>query len=289
MRTFSPSPLVPLTTSHYDAKNNLEVTRSSGARAAFLSCQLLLRPPGREGTAPNRLEEQMKIPGKNAGSGSISGLGPQFAERGRLKPHALRHQKGEQKSNREALRRVRAVNRLCDCKAPASARRNDDVTAVTQTKQRIEISSNREKEACFSGVNVRPRWYSRAGTPTAGVAGAASKRPYENEGKFKGRYGNTRLASDKIFETKQAEKRIKDPSIFVSVRKKSAVCFLQLTQNLNDTMFRLERVAERTKFKGRAEFARGDANGGRRGRSERAPLRRQHQMRGRKVRFRCDC
>jgi hypothetical protein len=298
----------------------------------------------------------MTIPGKSAGSGSISRLLPQFADRGRLNPTALRHLKDEQKSNREALRRVRAVNRLCDCKAPASARRNDDVSAVTQRKERTRTRSNREKEALFSSAKSlqitirtdrglpnssdpchqkgeqksnrealrletavtqtkqtvhtssnrengalfspskfdritrkRPRWDSRAGTPTSGVAGAASKRPYENEGKFQGRCGNTRLASDKIIETKQAEKRIKDPSIFVSVRKISAVCFLQLTRNLNDTMFRLERVAERTKFKGRAEFARGDANGGRRGRSERAPLRRQHQMQGRKVRFSCAC
>jgi hypothetical protein len=231
----------------------------------------------------------MKIPGKNAGSGSISRLAPQFADRGRLNLTALRHQKGEQKSNRESLRRVRAVNRLCDCKAPASARRNDDVTAVTQRKERTRTCSNREKEAYFLGVNVRPRRGSRAGTPTSGVAGAASKRPYEIENKGQIRLVLRHLASNKIFETKQREKRIKAPSIFVSVRKKSVVCFLQLTRNLNDTMFRLERVAERTKLKGRAEFARGDANGGRRGRSERAPLRRQHQMRGRKVRFSCAC
>jgi hypothetical protein len=42
-------------------------------------------------------------------------------------------------SNREPLRRVRAVNRLCDCKAVASARRNDDVIHVTQTKQTPEL------------------------------------------------------------------------------------------------------------------------------------------------------
>jgi hypothetical protein len=43
-------------------------------------------------------------------------------------------------------------------------------------------------------------------------------------------------------------KRKKHPSKFVSVRKKSAVCFLQLTQNLNDTMFRLGRSAQRTRI-----------------------------------------
>jgi hypothetical protein len=42
-------------------------------------------------------------------------------------------------SNREPLRRVRAVNHLCDCKAVAAARRNDDVIHVTQTKQTPEL------------------------------------------------------------------------------------------------------------------------------------------------------
>src|ERR1700735_1666442 len=85
----------------------------------------------------------MKIPGKSAGSGSISRLAPQFAGRGRLNPTALPHRKGEQKSNRESLRRVRADD---------SARRNDDVTAVTQRKERTRTCSNREKEALFSSA-----------------------------------------------------------------------------------------------------------------------------------------
>jgi hypothetical protein len=57
-------------------------------------------------------------------------------------------------SNRESIRRVRAVNRLCDCKATSSARRN------------TETNSNRELEAYFFGPSrggrfsppaVRPR------------------------------------------------------------------------------------------------------------------------------------
>src|ERR1700723_1655183 len=262
----------------------------------------------------------MKPPGKSAGSGSISRLVPQFADRGRLKPSALRHQKGEQKTNRESLRRVRAVNRLCDCKALASARRSADVTAVTRRKQRIEVSSSREVEALFSmakttrimvranrsclnplglGVLNGERKSNRESHPSeAAVAeqnssnreneaclspstfdkcegngnGGAEKRaglnakarPYNgNGGNQKHRLAaaatsrkakfdtRTQLASDKTFERKQHEKRIKDPSKFVAVRKKSSLCFVQLTRNLNDTMFRLERVAERRKFKGR--------------------------------------
>jgi hypothetical protein len=52
----------------------------------------------------------------------------------------------------------------------------------------------------------------------------------------------------------------------VSVRKISVVCFVQLPEILIEPLFRLEQVPKRTKFKGRAEFARGDANRGHRGR-----------------------
>jgi hypothetical protein len=76
----------------------------------------------------------MNPPGTNAGSGSISLLGPQFADQGRLNSPDLGHQTDEQNSNREALRLE---------------------TAVTQRKQRLPISSNREKEACFSPANKR--------------------------------------------------------------------------------------------------------------------------------------
>jgi hypothetical protein len=79
----------------------------------------------------------MKIPGKSAGSGGISGLSPRFAGRGRLNPAALRHQKGEQKSNRESHR--------------------------LETAAANQNSSNRESE--------RPHCDSRAGTPTARPVG----------------------------------------------------------------------------------------------------------------------
>src|SRR5580658_4797221 len=79
----------------------------------------------------------MKSPGTNAGSGSISRLGSQFADRRPRIPHPS----SAQNSNRESLRRVRADD---------SARRNDEVTAVTPTKQTVPLSSNREVEALFS-------------------------------------------------------------------------------------------------------------------------------------------
>ncbi len=59
--------------------------------------------------------------------------------------------KGEQKANRECLRRVRAVNRLCDCRAIDLARRIDEETPLTQRKQTLHIHSNREVEALFFG------------------------------------------------------------------------------------------------------------------------------------------
>jgi len=65
-------------------------------------------------------------------------------------------------------------------------------------------------------------------------------------------------------------KRIRGPSNFVSVRKKSVVCFVRLTEILIEPLFRLEQVPKRRKFEGRAQFARGDADGGRRGRANSA-------------------
>jgi len=58
-------------------------------------------------------------------------------------------------SNRESLRRVRADD---------SARRNDDVINVTQTKQTTQPHCNRELEALFS-IRVRADDSARAGGP----------------------------------------------------------------------------------------------------------------------------
>jgi hypothetical protein len=226
----------------------------------------------------------LKIPGKNAGSGSISRLGRQFID---CPPRIIRPSASSgQNSNREGIRLE---------------------TVVNQRKQTSGIDSNREKGAVFSPskfdrtTRQRPRWGSRARTPTSGVAGASigaqsqrrltqaaprgegngnggaenragledQARPYDGRDEGNGNSngerqkrrlaacatgcnidGCSQLASNKIFEVKQREKRVNDPSNFVSVRKNSVLCFEQLTQNLNDTMFRLERIAERTNCKG---------------------------------------
>src|SRR5271155_5853125 len=98
----------------------------------------------------------MKPPGTNAGSGSISRLGPHFADRrSRIPRPSLFNVSKAQNSNRESRRRVRADD---------SARRNDEVTAVTQTKQRILINSNRELAAYFS-----PPKFDRTSGPRRGA------------------------------------------------------------------------------------------------------------------------
>jgi len=71
-------------------------------------------------------------------------------------------------------------------------------------------------------------------------------------------------------ETERRPKRIRRPLNFVSVRKKSALYFVGLTEILIEPLFRLERVPKRTNLEGRAQFARGDAGFRRRGRANSA-------------------
>jgi hypothetical protein len=177
------------------------------------------------------------VPGRNASSGSISRLGPHFADRrsGIALPGLSNFQpriSNLQNSNRECFRRVRAVNRLCDCRAIDSGRRYKTTgsnreaqrlePAVTQRKQRIETSSNREKEAYSSAAPTAtldgeikkiqtPRWDSRAGTPTSGVAGAASKAPLRRQRRKRGR-----------------EKTKSRPPTFVAIRKNYVTDFIRL-------------------------------------------------------------
>jgi len=115
----------------------------------------------------------MKPPGTNAGSGSISRLGPHFADRQPIIPRPS----NAQNSNREALRRVRADD---------SARRNDEVTAVTQRKERVQFSSNRELEACFSppvgeGVYLPPGLGLGVGWDLGGLRGASDSQNSNRE------------------------------------------------------------------------------------------------------------
>src|ERR1700690_1118379 len=164
----------------------------------------------------------MKPPGTNAGSGSISRLGPQFADRPpRIPRPSLSNVSNVRNSNRESLRLE---------------------TVVTQTKQRIGTSSNRETEACFSTSNARQ---------VAIRADRSAQNPHH-------------------LRIKTARKTNPRPPTFVSGRKKSALYFVQLTRILSEPMFRVERMTKRRKNKGRAEFARGDANRRRGGRANSA-------------------
>jgi hypothetical protein len=141
------------------------------------------------------------VPGKNASSGSISRLGPQFADRrSRIARAGLPNAPNPQNSNRESFRLE---------------------TGVTPTKETIQTSSNRELEAYFSAANVRPRWGLRAGTPTAGVAGGLTPAlPY---GKMPG-------------QLRDGEKTKSRPPAFVAIRKNYVIGFIQLKEIFNLTM-----------------------------------------------------
>jgi hypothetical protein len=148
----------------------------------------------------------MKVPGKNASSGSISRLGPQFADRRpRIARPGLPNTPNPRNSNREWLRLE---------------------TGVTRTKQTLPISSNREKEACFSVANLRPRWDSRAETPTAGVAGGRIRLVVST---CEWPSPTTAQLPDRLRED---EKRRSTPLVFVSIKKSSVLCFVRLTEIL---------------------------------------------------------
>src|ERR1700723_1822682 len=210
------------------------------------------------------------MPGQNASSGSISRLSPRFVDR---PPEITRPTLSTvQNSNREA--------RKTNLRPPAFvAIKKIYAACFLQLAGRFNRTHVAINKYCSAKKNQRPRWGSRAETPTSGVAGAvrgtdevnsnggaktraglnSEARPCNGNGEIqKGRLAAC-ATNGKTSDTKQGEKHIKTPSTFVSVKKTSAVCFLQLTRNLNDTMFRLERIGERTKFKGRAQFPREDA------------------------------
>jgi hypothetical protein len=160
------------------------------------------------------------VPGKNASSGSISRLGPQFPNRrSRIaRPGLLNftpRTPNAQNSNRECFRLE---------------------TAVTRTKQTLPISSNREVEAYFSAaastatlngevqVMQRPRWDSRAGTPASGVAGALI-RLVVSAGE--GPSPTTAKRPDQLPDGKKANSR---PPTFVAIRKNYVIGFIRLKE-----------------------------------------------------------
>ena len=159
------------------------------------------------------------MPGKPASSGSISRLGPQFADRrSRIARSGLSNFQPRisnlQNSNREWLRLE---------------------NAVTQRKQRIETSSNREKEAYFSAAPTatldgeikemqRPRLDSRAGTPTSGVAGGQIRRVVSAA------EGPSPTTAKRPDQLRNGEKTKSRPPTFVAIRKNYVTDFIHLKE-----------------------------------------------------------
>ena len=162
-------------------------------------------------------------------------------------------------SNRESLRRVRAVNRLCDCKAVASARRNDDLINVTQTKQTSQPYSNRELEALFSGHDrsaPRPRklpTHPKNTTTDPSALLRLKPNPILCFVRVKDSFNRTMLRLNNPFSTpentaplqirrrKTATIATSTPQSLFRLERTSTAYFQQLKRNLNEPMFRLER------------------------------------------------
>jgi hypothetical protein len=149
-------------------------------------------------------------------------------------------------SNREALRRVRADD---------SARRNDDVINVTQTKQTTDYHSNREKEALFSkagetekraGLKARP--YNGNGEQNSNRESrpANCQKSHALQIKINPPTPTTRNRGQlhsqiPSFQPPKKTKSLKShPQSLFRIECTSTVYFQQLTRNLNEPMFRLE-------------------------------------------------
>jgi hypothetical protein len=168
----------------------------------------------------------MKPPGTNAGSGSISRLAPQFADRRPRMPRpSLPNAPKAQNSNRESLRRVRADD---------SARRNDEVTAVTPTKQTLPISSNREEESLFSPVKFP--LCRGAGLPRSRVGRGFCKWAVWRNPKpprAAGEPPSLRSPHTADYETlvrKMRRKTNSRPPSFVAIRKNYVIGFIRLKE-----------------------------------------------------------
>ena len=188
----------------------------------------------------------MEPPGTNAGSGSISRLAPQFADRQpRIPQPSVPDASNVQNSNRECLRLE---------------------TGVTQTKQRIAIGSNREKEACFS-----PSKFDHcrgAGLPRSRTGGGCCTSParkHPNPPRAAGEPPSLRPphpAAHKNLARKTRKIRTWDPRLLFRVGKIRSLIPFNLRRNLIEPMFRVERVAERRKIKASAGLAHRDASRG---------------------------
>src|SRR5271156_2037096 len=176
--------------------------------------------------------------------------------------HPSKDPKGEQKANRESLRRVRA-NDL--------ARRNDKETSLTRRKHGSGLmiqpgdingptSSNRELEALFFGPSrggsflpdppaVRPRLRRRA--HPAEVQMHPSPKHQNSNREISPRFSNhdhsaTLDTQNDLRGTKKTAKILRaHPSILLRLNTPPILYFLHLTRSFNRTMLRLNE--EKTK------------------------------------------
>ena len=184
-----------------------------------------------------------------------------------LPPPPARHP-NRKNSNRESLRRVRAVNRLCDCREIDSARRDNEVINVTQTKQtrvwaddparRYKTTHpNRELEALLQNPDYATRRLNLKNsnreslrlethlTQTKQTAEPHSNR--ELEALFQ---TSTSLRSPTRQKEPSSPRKLprnpknstRFPSFLLRLKPTPILCFVGLTDDLNLTMLRLRRI-----------------------------------------------
>jgi hypothetical protein len=137
--------------------------------------------------------------------------------------------KGEEKSSRESERLVAHATPTNYSITPRSNREKELGLRVATTKGTIAPNSNREKTVALVSQNSLQFW----------KAHPASRNSLNGRQAIILPALKPNLAQHKT--QRKRKNTQKHPSMFVSVRKKSVLYFLQVTKILNDTMFRLER------------------------------------------------
>ncbi len=159
----------------------------------------------------------MKPPGTKSGSASISRLGQRFADRRPKIPCLGAFDRSTvQNSNREGIRLE---------------------TAVTQTKQRILIRSNREKEACSSKSKLR-----RA--IEAWIAWRRWQHPRPH------REGDELPPHAQQPQRPEKNRNRLTPKV-LRLKRRPAICFVRVAANFNRTMLRLKLYGGEGEAKGK--------------------------------------
>jgi hypothetical protein len=183
-------PVTNLLTTWYSCATKGRVVRSPQARGWLSRARLTTAPIIREIATPRG--SMAPAPGLASGLSIVSAIAqPSTQPSDILSGTTSPSQKAEQKPNRERLRLE---------------------TVVTQTKQRLALRSNREKEALFPNP-IDPPSATRQNAP------ASPRRPPANS-----KNENTL------------------PSFMFRLKGTPILCFLQFADRFNRTMFRLKRT-----------------------------------------------